>query len=88
MECGGCLPAWFAESVQLGRPPWSLDPLDTRSERYRCPGCGGQVRTTFHGDAVDFGKSFARHLLTPKSESEDAVALAPIGEAFYPVPFF
>jgi len=44
MECGRCPTPWFAERIQLGRPPWSLAPIDAGKERYRCPGCGGQVR--------------------------------------------
>ncbi len=58
MECCGCAAPWFAERAQLGRPPWSLAPIDTGKERYRCPGCGGQVRATFHG--------IAGHLLNPR----------------------
>ena len=53
MECGGCAAPWFAERVQLGRRPWNSAPLDTGKERYRCPGCGGQVRATFHGKPVE-----------------------------------
>jgi len=49
MECGGCAAPWFAEGVQFGRPPWTLAPIDSAKERYRCPGGGGRVRTTFHG---------------------------------------
>ena len=29
---------------------WSAAPIDTGSDRYRCPACGGQARMTFHGD--------------------------------------
>ena len=49
MECGGRAAPWFAERAQFGRPPWTLAPIDPAKERYRCPGCGGRVRTTFHG---------------------------------------
>lgn len=49
MECGGRAAPWFAERVQFGRPPWTLAPIDSAKERYRCPGGGGRVRTTFHG---------------------------------------
>jgi hypothetical protein len=65
MECGGCAAPWFAERVQLTRSPWSLAPIDAGKERYRCPGCGGQVRTTFHGKPSKAGK-IASHLLDPR----------------------
>jgi len=48
MSCGRCLPPWEANDVQLDRPPWSAAPIDASRERYRCPGCGGQVHGVFH----------------------------------------
>jgi len=63
LECARCLPPWCATDVILSRLPWSLARLDTRTERYRCPGCGGQVRATFHrGDRETL---IAGHLLRP-----------------------
>ena len=64
MECARCLPPWFAQDVQLERFPWSSAPIDTSRERYRCPGCGGQVRATFHGKP-DRSGPVASHLLAP-----------------------
>lgn len=49
LNCPRCVPPWSANPVALDRPPWSTAPIDARSERYRCPACGGQVRATFHG---------------------------------------
>lgn len=46
---GRCVPTWSANPVHLERQPWMDAPFDTATERYRCPACGGQVRTTFHG---------------------------------------
>src|SRR3954468_10406231 len=46
MECARCQPPWYANDVQFQRLPWSGAPIDTGSERYRCPGCGGKVGTT------------------------------------------
>jgi len=51
LNCPRCVPPWSARSVQLSRPPWSHAPIDTASERYRCPACGGQVWATFHSNS-------------------------------------
>jgi hypothetical protein len=67
MECGRCPTLWFAERVQLGRPPWTLAPIEIGKERYRCPGCGGRVRMTFHGKPVEDGR-IAGYLLAPRPE--------------------
>jgi transposase-like protein len=67
MECGRCPTPWFAERVQLFRLPWSLAPIDTGKERYRCPGCGGRVRTTFHGKPAKGGR-VAGHLSNPQPQ--------------------
>jgi hypothetical protein len=48
LNCPRCVPPWSASAVQLDAPPWSTAPIDTGSERYRCPACGGMVRATFH----------------------------------------
>ena len=50
LNCPRCVPPWSASPVQFDRPPWSEAPIDTATERYRCPACGGQVRATFHGN--------------------------------------
>ncbi len=67
MECCGCAAPWFATQVQLGRLPWSLALIDAGKERYRCPGCGGQVRATFHGKLGEGGR-IAGHLLNPTAQ--------------------
>jgi hypothetical protein len=36
-----------------------LAPIDTGKERYRCPGCGSQVRTTFHDNLANKADSWA-----------------------------
>jgi len=69
MECGRCPTPWFAERIQLGRPPWSLAPIDAGKERYRCPGCGGQVRMTFHGRPSKGGRS-GGHSRGPEQTAE------------------
>ena len=69
MECGGCAAPWFAGRVQFGRPPWTLAPIDPAKERYRCPGCGGRVRMTFHGKPAKGGR-IAGHLPGPEQTEE------------------
>jgi len=51
LYCPRCVPPWSASPVELERLPWSAAPINTVTERYRCPACGGQVRTTFHSSA-------------------------------------
>jgi hypothetical protein len=70
MECGCRITPWFAERVQLDRPPWSSVPIDARTERYRCPGCGGQVRATFHSGGPS-PERFAGHLLAPRGHGPE-----------------
>jgi hypothetical protein len=48
LNCPRCVPPWSANPVYFDRPPWVEAPIDTATERYRCPACGGQVRATFH----------------------------------------
>jgi hypothetical protein len=52
LTCPRCVRPWSASPVALDRPPWSNAPIDTATERYRCPACGGQVVATFHVDAT------------------------------------
>jgi len=72
MECGCDITPWFANGVHLGRPPWSTAPIDASTERYRCPACGGQVRTTFHGMPARDGEVIASHLLEVRGGPEFA----------------
>lgn len=48
LNCPRCVPPWSASPVILWKTPWVTAPLDAKTERYRCPGCGGQVVATFH----------------------------------------
>ena len=56
LNCPRCVPPWSASPVQFHRPPWDQAPIDTATERYQCPACGGQVRATFHGIAQKSGR--------------------------------
>jgi hypothetical protein len=64
-----------------------LAPIDVRHERYCCPGCGSQVRTTFHDGLDGTGDRFAGHIVAPRTSVETAPKPM-VTEAFYPVPFF
>jgi hypothetical protein len=88
LECGCRHTPWFGDDVRLYERPWTLAPIDTRRERYACPGCGGQVRTTFHDGLAPAGAGFAGHILAPRGIVEREPAPSAIGQAFYPVPFF
>jgi hypothetical protein len=57
LNCPRCVPPWSASPVHFGRLPWISAPIDTATERYRCPACGGQVRATFHGRAASGARS-------------------------------
>jgi hypothetical protein len=56
LNCPRCVPPWSASPVHLDRLPWSAAPINTGRERYRCPGCGGQVRATFHSESQRHGE--------------------------------
>jgi hypothetical protein len=90
LECGCRHTPWFGDDIRLDEPPWTLAPIDTGRERYACPSCGGQVRTTFHDGLDAAGAGFAGHILAPRRIVEPQPAPTPlvINEAFYPVPFF
>jgi len=46
LYCRRCV--WQIDQVQLDQPPWSTSALG-RGDRYRCPGCDGQVDWHIHG---------------------------------------
>jgi hypothetical protein len=48
LHCRRCV--WQIDQVQLDQPPWSASTLG-RGDRYRCPGCLGQVDWHIHGPA-------------------------------------
>jgi hypothetical protein len=48
LYCKCCV--WQIDQVQLDRPPWSTSGLGP-GDRYRCPGCRGQVDWHIHGPA-------------------------------------
>ncbi len=56
LNCPRCVPPWSASPVLLPKAPWSAAPIDVRTERYRCPGCGGQVVATFHNASASDGR--------------------------------
>lgn len=50
LQCGGTRrhphPRWEIAGIELDAPPWAGRLGD--GERFRCPGCGGTARHTFH----------------------------------------
>ncbi len=50
LTCSRC--GWQISDVREDRLPWRDHPIDSSTERYRCPGCGGVVVGQWHTRAA------------------------------------
>jgi hypothetical protein len=47
--CKRCVPDWQFSAIDVRRPPWNEISRWAAGDRYRCPGCGGQIDWHVHG---------------------------------------